>query len=143
MSREAQPLELLFDLVYVFAISQLAHELFVEPTWLGAAQALVLYLAVFNAWAYTTWAVAMLGPDDSRTWRMQLLVMLGGLFMNAAIPRAFGDAGTVFAVTYLLIHLGRSVWLVRKDRRPSDHLYQSRVLVWSIGTAPLWLIGAA
>jgi low temperature requirement protein LtrA len=141
--REAQPLELLFDLVYVFAISQLSHELLALPTWLGAARALVLYLAVFSAWAYTTWAVTMLGPDDARTRRMLLLVMLAGLFMNAAIPRAFEDAGTVFVVTYLLIHLGRSIWLERENLQPSDHLHQSRALVWFIGTAPLWLIGAA
>lgn len=47
--QEAEPLELLFDLVYVFAISQLSHALYADPSWLGAAQAFVLYVAVFNA----------------------------------------------------------------------------------------------
>jgi low temperature requirement protein LtrA len=141
--QEADPLELFFDLVYVFAIGQLSHQLLVHPTWLGAAQTLVLYLAVFNAWAYTTWAVTMLGPDGAGIRRMLLLVMLGGLFMNAAIPRAFDDAGWVFSATYLLIQLGRSAWLNRQDLQPTDHLHQRRSLVWFVGTAPLWLAGAA
>ncbi|MGR4851992.1 low temperature requirement protein A [Streptomyces sp. LARHCF252] len=60
---------------------------------------------------------------------MLLTVMLLGLFMNATIPRAFGDAGWVFAVTFLLIHLGRTVWLLRVgvDRRNQEHW--RRVLV--------------
>lgn len=140
--READPLELFFDLVYVFAIGQLSHQLLAHPTWLGAAQTLVLYLAVFSAWAYTTWAVTMLGTDDKGIQRMLLLVMLGGLFMNAAIPRAFEDAAWVFVVPYLLIHLGRSAWLVRAELQPTDHLHQSRALVWFIGIAPFWLVGA-
>jgi low temperature requirement protein LtrA len=141
--QEADPLELFFDLVYVFAIGQLSHQLLATPTWLGAAQTLVLYLAVFSAWAYTTWAVTMLGPDNAGIRRMLLLVMLGGLFMNAAIPRAFSDAGWVFAITFLLIQLGRSGWLIRQDLQPTDRLHQRRALVWFAATAPLWLAGAA
>ena len=49
--REVTSLELFFDLVYVFAIGQLSHLLLAHPTWTGAAQALVLYLAVYAAWA--------------------------------------------------------------------------------------------
>jgi low temperature requirement protein LtrA len=64
-----------------------------HPTWAGAAQALVLYLAVYAAWAYTTWAVTLVPAENPRTRRMLLVVMLLGLFMNAAIPRAFEDAG--------------------------------------------------
>ncbi|MGW2240205.1 low temperature requirement protein A, partial [Streptomyces sp. NPDC001759] len=111
--REVTPLELFFDLVYVFAIGQLSHQLLAHPTWTGAAQTLVLYLAVYAAWAYTTWAVTLVPAEDPRTRRMLLAVMLTGLFMNAAIPRAFGDAGWVFVATFLLIHLGRTVWLLR------------------------------
>ncbi|WP_371671710.1 low temperature requirement protein A [Streptomyces sp. NBC_00289] len=141
--REVTPLELFFDLVYVFAIGRLSHQLLVHPTWTGAAQTLVLYLAVYAAWAYTTWAVTLVPAEDPRTRRMLLTVMLLGLLMNAAIPRAFGDAGWVFVVTFLLIHLGRTVWLlgVGLDRREQEHW--RRVLVWFAGAAPFWLTGAA
>ncbi|MGW1675784.1 low temperature requirement protein A [Streptomyces sp. NPDC002324] len=141
--REVTPLELFFDLVYVFAIGQLSHQLLAHPTWTGAAQTLVLYLAVYAAWAYTTWAVTLVPAEDPRTRRMLLTVMLLGLFMNAAIPRAFGDAGWVFVATFLLIHLGRTVWLltVGLDRVNQEHW--RRVLVWFAAAAPLWLTGAA
>ncbi|MFF7276476.1 low temperature requirement protein A [Streptomyces griseorubiginosus] len=141
--REVTPLELFFDLVYVFAIGQLSHQLLARPTWTGAAQTLVLYLAVYAAWAYTTWAVTLVPAEDPRTRRMLLTVMLLGLFMNAAIPRAFGDAGWVFVVTFLLIHLGRTVWLlgVGLDRREQEHW--RRVLIWFAAAAPFWLTGAA
>ncbi|MDT9697982.1 low temperature requirement protein A [Streptomyces sp. P17] len=141
--REVTPLELFFDLVYVFAIGQLSHQLLAHPTWTGAAQTLVLYLAVYAAWAYTTWAVTLVPAEDPRTRRMLLAVMFVGLFMNAAIPRAFGDAGWFFVVTFLLIHLGRTVWLLRAglDRREQEHW--RRVLVWFAAAAPFWLAGAA
>ncbi|MCX4761848.1 low temperature requirement protein A [Streptomyces sp. NBC_01275] len=107
-----------FDLVYVFAIGQLSHRLLVHPTWTGAAPALVLYLAVYAAWAYTTWAVTLVPAENPRTRRMLLGVMLAGLFMNAAIPRAFGDAGT--AVERIIGHTGPfSVRAVSAQRTPA------------------------
>jgi low temperature requirement protein LtrA len=141
--RDVTPLELFFDLVYVFAIGQLSHQLLAHPTWTGAAEALVLYLAVYAAWAYTTWAVTLVPAENPRTQRMLLAVMFVGLFMNAAIPRAFGDAGWVFVATFLMIHLGRTGWLltVGLDRLNQEHFV--RVLVWFVAAAPLWLIGAA
>ncbi len=141
--REVTPLELFFDLVYAFAIGQLSHQLLAHTTWSGAAQALVLYLAVYAAWAYTTWAVTLVPAEDPRTRRMLLAVMFAGLFMNAAIPRAFGDAGWVFVVTFLLIHIGRTLWLltVGLDRVNQEHFV--RVLIWFAAAAPFWLTGAA
>ncbi|MEV7734913.1 low temperature requirement protein A [Streptomyces sp. NPDC088921] len=141
--REVTPLELFFDLVYVFAIGQLSHQLLAHPTWTGAAQTLVLYLAVYAAWAYTTWAVTLVPAEDPRTRRMLLAVMLAGLFMNAAIPRAFGDAGWVFVATFLLIHIGRTVWLLTVGLDPVNQEHFRRVLVWFVAPAPLWVTGAA
>ncbi|MCX5363833.1 low temperature requirement protein A [Streptomyces sp. NBC_00124] len=141
--REVTPLELFFDLVYVFAIGQLSHQLLAHPTWTGAAQTLVLYLAVYAAWAYTTWAVTLVPAEDPRSRRMLLAVMFAGLFMNAAIPRAFGDAGWVFVAAFLLIHIGRTVWLLTVGLDPVNQEHFRRVLVWFVAPAPLWVTGAA
>jgi low temperature requirement protein LtrA len=104
---------------------------------------LVLYLAVYAAWAYTTWAVTLVPAENPRTRRMLTAIMLLGLFMNAAIPHAFDDTGWLFVGTFLLIHLGRTVWLltIGLDRVNQEHFV--RVLVWFAGAAPLCLIGAA
>nr|WP_168516840.1 low temperature requirement protein A [Streptomyces sp. S1D4-11]QIZ01368.1 low temperature requirement protein A [Streptomyces sp. S1D4-11] len=102
-----------------------------------------LYLAVYAAWAYTTWAVTLVPAEDPRTRRMRLAVMFVGLFMNAAIPRAFGDAGWVFVATFLLIHIGRTVWLLTVGLDPVNQEHFRRVLVWFVAPAPLWVTGAA
>jgi len=141
--REVTPLELFFDLVYVFALGQLSHHFLAHPTWGGAAQTLLLYLAVYAAWAYTTWAVTLIPAENVRTRRMLLAVMLAGLFMNAAIPRAFDETGWIFVGTYLLIHLGPTVWLLTAGLDPVNQEHFRRVLVWFAAAAPLWLIGAS
>ena len=86
---EVTPLELFFDLVFVFAVAQLAHHLLAHVSWRGAAETLVLLLAVFAVWYYTSWAATMIRADESPTRRMVLAVMLLGLFMNAAVSQAF------------------------------------------------------
>lgn len=68
--------------------------------------------------------------------------MLAGLFMNAAIPRAFGDAGWVFAATYLLINIGRTGWLLTTGLDPVDQEHSRCVLIWFAAAAPFWLTGA-
>lgn len=103
----------------------------------------MLYLAVYAAWAYTTWAVTLVPAEDPRTRRMLLAVMFAGLFMNAAIPRAFGDAGWVFVATFLLIHIGRTVWLLTVGLDPVNQEHFRRVLVWFVAPTPLWVTGAA
>ena len=57
-------LELFFDLVFVFALSQLSHHLLEYPSWVGAGETFVLLLAVYKVWVYTTWAATLL--DTSR-----------------------------------------------------------------------------
>src|SRR5688572_26684425 len=56
-------LELFFDLVFVFAVTQLSHSLLAHLTLVGALQAALLMLAVWWAWIYTTWSTNWLDPD--------------------------------------------------------------------------------
>jgi low temperature requirement protein LtrA len=61
--QRATPLELFFDLVYVFAITQLSHLLLDHLTVGGALETLFLLLAVWWAWVYTTWVTNWFDPD--------------------------------------------------------------------------------
>jgi low temperature requirement protein LtrA len=106
------PLELFFDLVFVFAVSQLSHHLLEHLSWRGVAETVVLLLPIFAVWAYTSWAAIMIPDDHYRTLWMVLVVMALGLFMNAAVTGAFTTSGWAFVVPLLLIQLGRSVWTV-------------------------------
>ena len=94
--RTATPLELFFDLVFVFAVSRLSHHLLEHLSWRGVTETLVMLLAIFSVWAYTSWAAIMLAADQSRTTGMVLAVMLLGFFMNASVTSAFTTSGWAF-----------------------------------------------
>ena len=55
--------ELFFDLVFVFAVTQLSHSLLAHPTLQGAAQVALLWLAVWWVWIYTSWMTNWLDPE--------------------------------------------------------------------------------
>src|SRR5918997_3719921 len=137
------PLELFFDLVFVFAVSQLSHHLLAHLSWRGAAETLVMLLAVFAVWFYTSWAATMIPADQSRTHWMVLTVMLPGLFMNASVTGAFDAMGWAFVVPLLLIQLGRTFWTYvnSPDAVFREHFF--RTLLWLIAPSPLWIAGAA
>ncbi|HEY1302682.1 MAG TPA: low temperature requirement protein A [Vicinamibacterales bacterium] len=140
---EVTPLELFFDLVFVFAVSQLSHHLLEHLTWRGAGEVLVLLLPILAVWSYTSWAATMIPADRPATLWMILSVMLVGLFMNAAAANVFTTTGWPFVVPFLLIQLGRTVWTIANapDAKYRDHFV--RVLIWFIVTTPLWIAGAA
>lgn len=140
-SDAVSPIELFFDLVFVFALSQLSHHLLADVTWRGAGETLVMLLAVFSVWAYTTFEATLVHTDTSRTWTL-LGVMLLGLFMNAAISTAFDGSSWAFAIPLLVIQIGRTTWTLATAPHVLREHY-IRMLTWLAATAPLWLIGAA
>src|SRR5688500_15807326 len=73
--------ELFFDLVFVFAITQLSHGLLAHLTVLGALQITVLTFAVWWTWNYTAWATNWLDPDRIAVRLMLFALMLTGLVM--------------------------------------------------------------
>ena len=76
VDNSVSPLELFFDLVFVFAITQLSHYLLAHHTLAGALQTLVMFLAVWWAWIYTAWATNWLDPGLGPVRLALLLVML-------------------------------------------------------------------
>lgn len=141
---EVTPLELFFDLVFVFAVSQLSNHLLTNLSWRGALETLVLLRAVFGAWYATSWVATMIPADEPRTRRMVLAVMLLGLFMNAALTGAFtsSTSGWAFVIPLVLIQVGRTVWTVVNSADPAFREHFSRALVWFTGMTPLWIAGA-
>src|SRR5919204_4467331 len=104
-------LELFYDLVFVFAITQVSHLLLEHLTWEGAGQAALVLLVVWWSWNYTTWVTNELDPD-SNTVRMLLIgLMLASFLMAVAIPEAFGDRALLFAGAYVAIQVGRHTFL--------------------------------
>jgi len=140
-------LELFFDLVYVFAITQISHALLVNLTWRGLAEASVLFLAVWWAWMYTTWAANWANPDRAAVRIMLLLGMLASLLMAVALPHAFSrgaeDNGTLFAASYLALQLGRTLFMAVIMRRddPRGMMNMLRISSWFVVSSLLWVAG--
>ncbi len=140
---EVTPLELFFDLVFVFAVSQLSSYLLTHLSWRGAAETLVMLLAIFAVWFTTSWSATIIRADQSRTRWLVLAVMLLGLFMNASVTRAFTTSGWAFVFPLVLIQLGRTVWTLVNSTDAVLREHYFRTLLWVIATTPLWVAGAA
>src|SRR5918999_3113390 len=91
------PLELFFDLVYVFAVTQLSHLLLDHLTVRGGLETLLLLSVVWSAWVGTTWVTNWFDPDRLPVRLMLAAVMLASFLMSVAIPEAFGERGLMFA----------------------------------------------
>ena len=107
--RRTTPVELLWDLVFVFAITQVTTLLWRELTWRGFGRAMLVLALVWWAWSAFVWA-ANAQVADSPTLRACLLVSSIAIFITGlSIPHAFGSEATLFAVSYAvvrLLHLG-------------------------------------
>jgi len=137
-------LELFFDLVFVFAITQVSHLLLDHLTWTGLGQSMIALLVVWWAWNGTTWLTNSLDVEAVPVKLLMLALMLAGLLMAVAIPEAFGDLGLLFAGSYVAIQIGRTAFLtfVGSKRGSADRSRDSRILIWFCFSAPFWIAGA-
>lgn len=140
---EVGPVELFFDLVYVFAIIQLSHLLVDHLTLTGAAATVIVFAAVWWGWNYTAWMMNWL--DASRV-PVQLfcgVLMIAALGMATAIPSAFGDGAWMFVTCYLFMGVARPVFMMVAFRgRQLAHNYRM-LLIWSLFAGVFWVAGAA
>src|ERR1700693_965030 len=123
--------ELLFDLVFVFAVTQISHTLLGRFTPLGALQTTLLFLAVWWVWVYTSWITNWLNPELAPVRLLLFLLMLGGLVLSTSIPKAFENRGLWFALAYAALQVGRTVFLLASipRTRPSLRMNAIRMLV--------------
>jgi len=133
--------ELFFDLVYVFAVTQLSHYLLHHRTLAGALQAAVLLTMVWQLWAYTTWVTNWLEPDRFPVRLLLLCLMLISLVMSAALPAAFGRSGLLVGCSYAVMQIGRTVftiWALRGQPLATNFV---RILAWCCVSGALAVAG--
>jgi low temperature requirement protein LtrA len=135
--------ELLFDLVFVFAVTQVSHTLLAHFTPLGAVQTTLLLLSVWWVWVYTSWITNWLNPELTPVRVLLFLLMLGGLVLSTSIPKAFDSRGLWFAIAYATMQVGRTIfWLLSTPReRTAARLNAIRILVWLSISAVFWIAG--
>ena len=135
--------ELFFDLVFVFAVTQLSHTLLHHFTALGALQVTLLFLAVWWVWVYTTWVTNWLDPEQTPVRILLFLLMLGGLVLSTTIPTAFEGRGLWFAIAYATMQIGRTAfWLLATPKHRTLVRHNAiRILVWLCVSAVFWISG--
>ncbi len=134
--QRVSPLELFFDLVFVFAFTQVTTLLSSNPTWSGLEHALLLLTALWWAWAAYAWLTNAVDPGEGLVWGT-MLVASGAMFVGAlAVPDAFGGHGVVFGVAFLIVALMQLALYALAARGDSD------LLLAILRVAPSSIVGA-
>jgi low temperature requirement protein LtrA len=144
VEQRATTLELFYDLVFVFAVTQVSHLLLDHLNWEGVGQSVLVLLVVWWSWNYTTWVTNELDPRSIVVRLLLIALMLASLLMAIAIPEAFGDKALLFAGSYVAIQLGRHSFLTfaAADRGTIERERAGRILVWFVAAGALWIAGA-
>src|ERR687885_1149857 len=142
--QRATSLELFYDLVFVFAITQVSHLLLEHLTWAGVGQALLVLLVVWWSWNYTTWVTNELDPESISVRLLMIALMLASLLMAIAIPQAFGERALLFVGSYVAIQVGRHLFLTFVAAEPGtvERERAGRILTWFVAAGILWIAGA-
>jgi low temperature requirement protein LtrA len=135
--------ELFFDLVFVFAVTQIAHTLLAHFTPLGVLQVTLLFLAVWWVWVFTTWITNWLDPEQTPVRLLLFAMMLGGLVLSTSIPTAFDGRGLWFAIAYAAMQVGKTVflWVSTPPQRMSARMNAIRITAWLSMSAVFWIAG--
>jgi low temperature requirement protein LtrA len=134
---QVTPLELFFDLVFVFAITQVTSLLAAHTTWGGVLRGMLVLVALWWAWNVYTWLTSALDVDEGGV-RLAMLASMAAMLVAAlAVPQAFGDDAVLFGVAYFivrLLHLVLSAIVSRGDPDRRDAL---------VRFAPTAIVGAS
>jgi low temperature requirement protein LtrA len=120
--RRTGPVELLWDLVFVFALTQVTALLAGQLSWPGVGHGLLVLALIWWAWSAFVWAANAQDPDAPALRAALLLALVLIFIAGLAVPGAFGDDGLLFAVTYVGVRLVHLALYVDASRRGNASL---------------------
>lgn len=136
-------IELFFDLIFVFAVTQISEFLRAHMSVQGAFHGLMLFAAMWWAWVYTSWVTNWIDPDRRPVKLLLLGLMFCALLLAAALPEAFAARGLAFAIGLSALNLGRSgfmLWALKRHDAGNYRNFQ-RIFIWLGVGAGLWVAG--
>lgn len=136
--------ELFFDLIFVFALTQLSGYLYENQTPLGALEGVVMVLALWWVWVQTTWVTNWLDPARLPVRGVMIACALVALVLSTSIAESFGDRALVFATAYVVLQLGRTLFIVlaTKNHDAQTAMNFTRILLWLALGSVFWMTGA-
>ena len=136
--------ELFFDLVFVFALTQLSAYLYENQTPLGALEGVIMICALWWAWVSTTWVTNWLDPVKLPVRGAVVALAFVSFVMSVAIAEAFGERAWTFAIAFVVLQVGRTafiVWATARHDAPVSRDFLC-ILIWTLAGAVLWITGA-
>jgi low temperature requirement protein LtrA len=127
------PLELFFDLIFVFAITQVTALVVDDPTWAGLAKGLVVLGVLWWAWAAYAWLTNTINPEEGAV-RIAMFAAMGAMLIaSLAVPDVFGDDALLFACAYAFVRIAHLVLYAIAGRGDRDLL--TAIARLGVGTA--------
>jgi low temperature requirement protein LtrA len=137
------PLELFFDLVFVFAMTRVTALMAHDLSWTSIGQGLLVLAALWWGWSAFAWLTNHVAGDDFRARIVVFVAMASMVLVALAVPEAFGDHALLFALAYLVMrtaHLG--LYWVASLEEHEVHLAVLRLLPTAIA-GPFLLVAAS
>jgi low temperature requirement protein LtrA len=127
------PLELFFDLIFVFAITQVTGLIVDDPTWAGLVRGLLVLGVLWWAWAAYAWLTNTINPEEGAV-RIAMFAAMGAMLVaSVAVPDVFGDDAFIFACAYAFVRIAHLVLYAIAGRGDRDLL--EAVARLGVGTA--------
>jgi low temperature requirement protein LtrA len=99
------PLELFFDLIFVFALTQVTGLVAADPTWAGLAKGVLVLGVLWWAWAAYAWLTNTIDPEEGAV-RIAMFAAMGAMLIaSLTVPGAFGDDALLFACAYAFVRI--------------------------------------
>jgi low temperature requirement protein LtrA len=140
--RKTSYLELFFDLVFVFAFTQVTALILEDTSVQGFVRAALVLALVWWAWSAYAWMTNAIDIENTVTRLIIFAAMAAGFFMALAVPDAFQDEAAWFAVAYFVVRVLNSAlyaWGARADR--GLLLAVARLAPWFLLAAAVALVG--
>jgi low temperature requirement protein LtrA len=156
--KRVAPLELFFDLVFVFALTQVTLLMSNDPTWEGLGQGMLVLALLWWAWAAYAWLTNYIAADEGLERLLMFAVMGAFLIAALAVPEAFGDDALLFAIAYAAarwLHIfifaeanddvdtGQAIVRLARTALPAPLLLIVGALLGGTAQAVIWIVAMA
>jgi low temperature requirement protein LtrA len=153
--KRVAPLELFFDLVFVFALTQVTLLMSENPTWEGLGQGMLVLVVLWWAWSGYAWLTNYIAADEGLERLLMFAVMGAFLIAALAVPEAFGDDALLFAVAYAAarwLHIfifaeanedvdtGQAIVRLARTALPAPLMLIAAALVGGTAQAVIWIV---
>jgi len=138
----ADPVELFFDLAFVFAFSQLVVHLVHHPTWTGAAEAWLLFAMLWMAWSTFTWSANAVSGNARQVRIIFLIATAATLPAAGGVTTAYEGGGAVFAISVsVILAMALAIQLWAFEAGTAERLSVIRYARPNLVAMVLWIAG--